>query len=324
MTKILLACVNSSVSLVGYDLEKRSAFWYCPGNVLRVCGACTEDNSLWIASDNSVSRINSDGIFSYNLPGPMDNLAHSIKALSKETLAVVDTGNSRILLLNAEGGMTITRSPLAEWEFDLPHDAIHCNDIIPWRDGFLVSAFSHQPFRNIQKKCATWKQEGLGVIFYIRSKQGQVISSVVASGLNCPHSMVEHEDYIYCCSSSTGTFYRFVPALNGALNFDKEWNITEDHFLRGALRTTDGWILGGSSRREKNTTKQSGMAIFHLHDNGSLDEYIVAPAGEIYDILPWNNNIMRAVAKQCMHLPTLDLPGEFPARCAHTLLDTIE
>ncbi len=323
MTKILLACVNSSVSLVGYDLQKRSAFWYCPGNILRVCGVCTEENSLWVASDNTVTRINSDGIFPYNLPGPMDNLAHSVKVLSKETLAVVDTGNSRILLLHTEGGMAITRSPLQEWEFALPHDAIHCNDVIAWRDGFLVSAFSHQPFRNIQKKCPTWKQEGLGVIFYIRSKQGQIISSVVASGLNCPHSMVEHDGCIYCCSSSTGTLYRFTPALNGSLNFDKEWHITENHFLRGALRVADGWILGGSSRREKDTQTQSGMAIFHLNDNGELNEHQVAPVGEIYDILPWNNYIMRGVAKQCMLLPTLDLPGEFPARCADALLDSI-
>ncbi len=314
--KVLLGCVNSAVSLVGYDTEKRAPFWYCPGNVLRVCGICTVNDALWIASDNTISALTASGVRAQRLPGPMDNLAHSVKALSEDMLAIVDTGNSRVLLYNTKSTLTISSSPLETWEGSLPHDAIHCNDVIPWRDGFLLSAFSHQPFRAVQKYCPTWKEEGLGVIFYMRRKQGKTLTSVVASGLNCPHSLVEHEGNIYCCSSSTGDFYRLVPAENGTLNFDYMWKVTSSHFLRGALRVEGGWLLGGSSRREeKDSAKGSGMVVFHLGDDGSVSKHTVASAGEIYDIIPWDTSIMQGVAQQCLQLPTLDLPGEFPARC---------
>ncbi len=320
MAKILLSCVNSVVSLIGYDTEKNSSFWYCPGNVLRSCGACYADDALWIASDNTLTKINDDTVRLSCLPGPLDNLAHSVKAISKDILAVVDTGNSRILLFAGDENMGLESSPLGEWDITLPHDAIHCNDVMAWRDGFLVSAFSYQPFRPVQQKCPTWKEQGLGVIFYLRRASGHTISSIVASGLNCPHSMVEHEGCIYCCSSSSGDFYRYVPAANGTLNFDCSWSITKRHFLRGALRIDNGWLLGGSSRRESDS-KNSGMMLFYLDDNGSISEHSVANAGEIYEILPWDNNIMRSVAKQCMKLPTLDLPGEFPPLCKDSMLD---
>ncbi len=315
--KVLLGCVNSAVSLVGYDTKTHTPFWYCPGNVLRVCGICTDEHSLWVASDNMLSRLGTDGVVHKNLPGPMDNLAHSVKALSQDMLAIVDTGNSRVLLYNKESDIILSSSPLQGWEaseIPLPHDAIHCNDILAWREGFLLSAFSHQPFREVQKHCPSWKKEGLGLIYYMRRKGGKTVTSVVASGLNCPHSLVEHAGSIYCCSSSTGDFYRLVPANNGGLNFDCAWKVTDSHFLRGALRVEDGWLLGGSSRREQ-SADDGGMVLFHLNDAGMVTKYNVANTGEIYDIIPWNANIMQGVARQCLELPTIDLPGSFPARC---------
>ncbi len=319
--KVLLGCVNSSVSLVGYDTKTHAPFWYCPGNVLRVCGICTSGDALWVASDNTLTSLSAKGVRMQGLPGPMENLAHSVKALSEDMLAIVDTGNSRVLLYNKASNMIISTSPLEAWDGDLPHDAIHCNDVIPWRDGFLLSAFSHQPFRTVQKACPSWKEEGLGIIFYLRRKQGKTLTSVVASGLNCPHSLVEHEGNIYCCSSATGEFYRLAVGAHGGLNFDKVWKVTSTHFLRGALRVENGWILGGSSRRDiKGQEGAGGMVVFYLGDDGSVAQHTVANIGEIYDIIPWDNAIMQGVAEQCLHLPLLDLPGEFPARCA---LDTL-
>lgn len=35
--RVLPGCVNSSVSLAGFDLARRAPFWHTPGNVLRVC-----------------------------------------------------------------------------------------------------------------------------------------------------------------------------------------------------------------------------------------------------------------------------------------------
>ncbi|WP_346667093.1 hypothetical protein [uncultured Desulfovibrio sp.] len=55
--RVLLGCVNSAVSLIGYDVEQRQAFWFCPGNVLRVCGICFHDGALHIASDSMLQRL---------------------------------------------------------------------------------------------------------------------------------------------------------------------------------------------------------------------------------------------------------------------------
>ncbi len=322
--KVLLGCVNSAVSLVGYDTEQKAPFWYCPGNVLRVCGIHADDKALWIASDNTLTSLDGEDVRTVLLPGPHENLAHSVKALGQTMLGIVDTGNSRVLLHSKGSDAILTSSPLESWleaGQDLPPDAIHCNDILPWREGFLLSAFSHQPFRVVQKHWAGWKEAGLGVIFYLRRQKGKTLTSVVASGLNCPHSMVEHEGHIYCCSSSTGDFYRFAPTAHGGLNFEQQWKVTDSHFLRGALRVEDGWLLGGSSRREAHA-KGSGMVLFHLDDTGNVTTFDVAGAGEIYDIIPWNESVMRKVAKQCLSLPQLDLPGEFPARCALETLDS--
>ena len=76
--RVLLGCVNSSVSLVGYDLARRVPFWYCPGNVLRACGICVHQGALWVATDNAVQRLDAGGVALMPLPGPHENLAHSV------------------------------------------------------------------------------------------------------------------------------------------------------------------------------------------------------------------------------------------------------
>jgi hypothetical protein len=44
----------------------------------------------------------------------------------------------------------------------------------------------------------------------------------------------------------------------------------------------------------------------------------VARVGEIYDILPWNDDLMRTVAQQILTLPELPLEGTFPPPCGVT------
>ena len=311
--KILLSCVNSSVSLVGYDTEPQKPFWYCPGNVLRTCGICADATSLRVASDNGVTVFAEDGIRNITLPGPHENLAHSIKEVGGGLWALADTGNSRVLFLSQDETV-LSCSPVDQWQH-MPLDAIHLNDILPWRDGLLISAFSHQPFRSYKTQWPGWNRQGLGVIFYLRRKGKMTMSTIVASGLNCPHSLVEHDNHIYCCSSSTGQWYRFAPADNGGLNFDGWWQVTLNHFLRGALRVEDGWLLGGSSRRHMQEGEAGGMVLFHLKDSGEISTHTVACLGEIYDILPWNSTLMGRVASQVMTLPDLPLEGTFPQRC---------
>ena len=218
--RVLLGCVNSAVSLVGYDVEQRQAFWYCPGNVLRVCGVCRHEGALYVASDSMLQRLDADGLEAVRLPGPHENLAHSVKPLGGSLLGIADTGNSRILL-HSGGPASLALSPLEGWGDALPLDAIHLNDFVPWRDGVLASAFNHQPFDRWKRSSLAWKKEGWGVIYAMRRHQGHTLTRIVASGLNCPHSLYLHGGDVYCCSSASGEFFRYREEEHGLLHVQK-------------------------------------------------------------------------------------------------------
>lgn len=309
---VLLGCVNSAVSLVGYDLDARQPFWYCPSNLLRVCGISWYQDALWAASDTVMQRVDDKEITRWDLPGPHENLAHSIKPLGDDLLAVADTGNSRILLYSDDKHISL--SPLEGWGNDLPIDAIHLNDFIPWRDGLLASAFNYQPFSFWNHSTFDWKEEGWGCIYHLRRHNGKTLARIVASGLNCPHSLVEWQGDIYCCSSSQGSFFRFKVDIHGMLREDRRWKITDTHFLRGCLRIEEGWLLGGSSQRR--SQDGHGMRLFILQDSGEVITLPVGGVGEIYDIIPWNRAMMPGICNTLLDAPELDVEGTFPARCA--------
>ncbi len=311
--RVLLGCVNSAVSLVGYDVAQRQAFWYCPGNVLRVCGVCRHDGALYVASDGMLQRLDAEGIHAVRLPGPHENLAHSVKPLGPSLLGIADTGNSRVLL-HSGGPASLALSPLEGWGDALPPDAIHLNDFVPWHDGVLASAFNHQPFDRWKRSSLAWKKEGWGVIYAMRRHQGHTLTRIVASGLNCPHSLYEHEGDIYCCSSAGGEFFRFREDEHGLLREVRRWKITSSHFLRGCLRLPDGWLLGGSSQRHQ--TEGGGLMLYHLADDGSVTEHPLGGPGEIYDIIPWDDSLMPDICAMLLRQPTLELEGEFPPRCS--------
>lgn len=310
--RVLLGCVNSAVSLVGYDVERRQAFWYCPGNVLRVCGICRHDGALYVASDSMLQRLDADGLSAVRLPGPHENLAHSVKPLGPSLLGIADTGNSRILL-HSGGPAGLALSPLEGWGEALPPDAIHLNDFVPWRDGMLASAFNHQPFDRWKRSSLAWKKEGWGLIYYMRRHQGHTVTRIVASGLNCPHSLCVHEGDVYCCSSAGGEFFRFREDAHGLLHEVQRWTITRSHFLRGCLRLPDGWLLGGSSQRHQ--SEGGGLMLYRLGDDGRLTEHPLGGPGEIYDIIPWDDALMPGICDALLRLPQLELEGDFPPRC---------
>ncbi|MDE7240400.1 hypothetical protein [Desulfovibrio sp.] len=324
--RVLLGCVNSSVSLVGYDLAKRVPFWYSPGNVLRACGVCAHQDALWVATDNVVQRLDAAGVTPLGLPGPHENLAHSVKPLDfagGEALGVADTGNSRVIVLGG-GKALFSLSPLEGWLEaageggdalrSLPPDAIHLNDFITWKDGLLVSAFNYQPFAGLKRDFPSWQAEGLGCLFHLRRHEGRTIARVAASGLDCPHSLTQWEGAVYCCSSARGMFFRYVEDGCGTLREDARWAVTESHFLRGALRVDGGWLLGGSSHRHQEDG--GGMCLFLLHDGGQVEELPLGGPGEIYDIIPWDHALMPGICAMLARRSLLDLPGEFPPRCA--------
>ncbi len=311
--RVLLGCVNSAVSLIGYDTDLEQAFWYCPGNVLRVCGICLHKDALWAASDGMVQRLDAAGITRTALPGPNDNLAHSIRPLDAEVLGVADTGNSRVLVLAGEG-CAFALSPLEGWGEPLPPDAVHLNDFVPWRGGVLASAFSHQPFAFWKETDLNWKNEGWGCLYHLRRYAGRTTARIVASGLDCPHSLSLRGDEVCCCSSATGTFFRYSPDEHGLLHEVERRKVTDTHFLRGCLRLGSGWLLGGSSLRRRQDG--GGMALFLLPDRGDVRRLPVGGPGEIYDIIPWDDALMPGICRMLFHAPSMELEGDFPARCA--------
>ena len=298
--KLLLGCVNSLVSLVGFDTEAQKSFWYCPANILRVCGIDYTDSGLVVASDNSLLEITPSGIDVFMLPGPHENLAHSVH-VGRSAIGIADTGNSRILFKDPDSSVTLSYDPLEGWN-DRPVDAIHLNDFMPWKDGFLASCFSFKPYGALKANPAEWERGGHGLILHMYRSGGMTVTRIVATGLSCPHSLQQHDGKIYCCSSKDGTFIELLEHENGVLHETRRVCITNTHFLRGALKHENGWFLGGSSVRRG--AGHSPMTVFDYNaETGETRGLPVAGAGEIYEIIPWRDEIMPPLVEVINALP---------------------
>lgn len=317
LMKILLSCVNSLVSLIGYDLEAERAFWYCPSDRLRACGAAYDGDSLLIASDNLLTCITSSGRLSrLILPGPHENLLHSVHPIGDTGIGVMDTGNSRLLVYTGSlcdladqttPTVALSFEPLAGWE-NIPADAIHMNDFAVTPRGLVASCFNYRPYRTVALPSRPWQPLGYGLLLSLEKHKGHNVGRVLAGGLSCPHSLVWHENRLYCCASATGDFIRFAYNTRGMLVEEETLHITDKHFLRGALPLKDGdWLLGGSHMRRD---EGAGMALYRLSASGKITMLPVARSGEIYDILPWRDEVMRPVAALISTLPPAFFDGE--------------
>lgn len=307
--KLLLSCVNSLVSLVGYDTDTRQSFWLLPANVLRVCGLDYHGDRLVVASDDSCFEVAPDGIRQFNLPGPHSNYAHSIHS-DTTRIGVADTGNSRLLFRHGDEPAMEVFDPLQGWD-QRPEDAIHLNDFVPWKSGYLASCFSFKPFQSLKKHKALWKIGGHGLILHLFKFKGETVTKVVASGLSCPHSLHVKDGKVYCCSSTEGDFIEFEENERGLLTETNRWRVADTHFLRGALPNDHGWFLGGSTIRHEN---RSDMSLFDLNtDTGRAEKLFVGKAGEIYDVLPWKDEIIRPLTRLLNQLPaTVEDANTYP------------
>ena len=123
----------------------------------------------------------------------------------------------------------------------------------------------------------------------------------MASGLSCPHSLAVRDGRVYCCSSTRGDLIEFEEDGRDQLVETNRWSVADAHFLRGALPHDNGWFLGGSTIRHENT---SDMSLFDLDTaTGRATKLFVAQAGEIYDVLPWRDEIVRPLAQLLNNLP---------------------
>jgi hypothetical protein len=144
---MLLSCVNTALSLIGFNLDADAEFWFAPADRLQACGACLADDALFIAADNTLTRISAaDGIRGIQLPGPHRNLAHSVHIFPDMGIAVADTGNSRVLLYGFDLSGWISFDPLESWP-QTPEDALHLNDTIWTPHGIVAFCLNCRPFR---------------------------------------------------------------------------------------------------------------------------------------------------------------------------------
>ncbi|MBQ9537612.1 MAG: hypothetical protein IJU79_07510 [Desulfovibrionaceae bacterium] len=244
-----------------------------------------------------LTKISAKGLEDYKIPGKYDNYAHSVKLISDSQLAIADTGNSQIHFFDGEQ-FTLTFSPLENWD-SIPIDAIHVNDVLSWDSGLLVSAFSYQPFTVFKQTKFDWQHAGLGCLYHLQRFEHRTISRIVAAGLQCPHTLTQFADHVYCCASAQGDWIQFALSPQKLLYEAQRTHVTDTHFLRGALCYQDGWILGGSSRRHEDGS--GGMQLYYLADDGKIETIWQGGSGEIYDILYWDQEIMGDVCAVLEH-----------------------
>lgn len=289
--RLLLSRVNSRESLVGYDWDRDEVFWSVPKSSFSACGICYWRDRLLVASNDTLLDWSPRGMERIPLPGRHPSLAHSVGRLDADRIGVVDTGNSVVRVFDEACRPLEPISPLAGWG-ELPSDAIHLNDFAATKRGVIGSCFDHRPWRAAERSHGNredWRRGGYGLLLNL---SGPTPGRIVACGLNHPHSVTADGDGVCVCSSATGEFVRFEFDHRGRLQETSSIEVTTSHFLRGALRAETGWFLGGSATRHGDVVADHA-ALFHLDTaTGKVTSRPLPFGGEIYDILPWRENVI--------------------------------
>jgi hypothetical protein len=295
--KLLISFVNSSISLAGYDWESGEIFWSVPSNKIRSCGICYHESDLLVASDDRVLKFARNGdtkIFKFT--GQHSPLLHSVHVIDRDTFGTVDTGNSAVRIIDNNGIQTNCITPLEAWG-NLPKDAIHLNDLVMTPHGLLASSFDYRPWRVTSgtMRAENWHNGGYGLVINVTGGPQTGAGCIVGCGFNHPHSLTYVAPHLYLCSSTTGTFSVCSFNNNGTIVEDYRHKITKDHFLRGAYCYNDGWFLGGSTNRHGEVISEN-VEIYHLTPStGETVKKEIRGKGEIYDILPWKDEIMSPI-----------------------------
>lgn len=308
--KLLISSVHSDYSLLGYDSEVDRVFWKCSSDRLKACGIAYHGNDLLVATSNTVTRFNSDGTVNISrFEGRSNPLFHSIHPINDLLVGVVDTGHSQVLLLSRENEIVRSLSPFAFWGDD-HHDAVHMNDFALTRHGMIASCFGYRPWRNLMTKLesddsappsadtghvdahAGLKHQGL--LINLMENNGKETGRIVGFGFTLPHSITVIEDTLYICSSLLATFHICHISEKGLVLPDTEIKFPDAYILRGTLKHDNGWFIGGSTHRR---SKLGHAAIFEMNNTlKPVKTSYINCVTEIYDILPWRDDIMDNIA----------------------------
>jgi hypothetical protein len=211
-------------------------------------------------------------------------------------MGVVDTGHSCVRVFDLLGKEIGQYNPVETWG-EIPEDAIHLNDFVCSPHGLLSSCFDYRPFRKIKDREAfhEWCAGGYGLVINLTGRNKTGAGRIIGCGFNHPHSLKYHDPFLYICSSATGTFHICNFNDSGTLTEIFNFKVTDNHFLRGALKTEERWFLGGSSFRHGELLSED-VEIYLLNElTGIVQKKSIPGKGEIYDILPWKDEIMEPI-----------------------------
>jgi len=300
--KILISLINSNKvqsdrSVLCFDLQNKKMIWGIKDSSLSSCGMCYFDSALWFAGDNNVTKIDRQQTFRFDYQSKYPMQLHSIHPIGKGQLGLVDTGNSVIRIIDSMGKQVKKLSPLESWG-DIPADVIHLNDFAVTPHGIIASCFDYRPYRKVREDIpwSKWCSQRYGILINVTGNHVVGPGAIVGCGFNHPHSLVYHEPFAYLCSSATGSFVRIAFDKDGFVQQKREFHITSNHFLRGAMRVGKNWVLGGSSMRHGEVLNSTASLFFFNENTKLIREYDLGFPGDIYDIIPCNDEIEHIVS----------------------------
>lgn len=296
--KLLISCVHSDVSFLGYDWESDAVFWSAPAVALPTCGACYFNDEILVAADDTISMLDGRERSSLRFKGQCASLLHSVHQISADTFGVVDTGHSCLRVVSRDFQRVETLSPLTGWGIP-PHDAIHLNDFAATLQGIFATCFDYRPWRHAGEHLPRqyWDHAGFGLILRLTDSDDRPLGNVAACGLNHPHSIHYHDSHLYVCSSATGHFHQYRLESDGSLTPASTRRVCQTHFLRGALRAGSAWYFGGSTARRGEENQE--MTIYQVQDESpAVETRSLGMEGEIYDILPWREEVLAPIVAQ--------------------------
>lgn len=171
--------------------------------------------------------------------------AHSICAVDGE-LYVVSTGTDEVVRLGLRGAEVVAEETFWRPEPAGPHvDLHHLNAIYRWRGELLVSAFG-------KKSGSQWSSATDGFIVNLCTGER------LASGIYHPHSLLDLDDSLAYCESSTMT----------TRVLDAERSQRLPGYTRGLCRVGDALLVGTSKGRR---VSKSTRALTNRGDPGVLE-----------------------------------------------------
>ncbi len=291
--KLLISCVNSKYSLLGYDTDTKEIFWSVPSTQFKACGICLVEETLFVASDDYLIKFSPEGDpLLHRVKHSTDPLLHSIHPINDTLIGAVDTGHSLLRVLNHQFEQVSAISPLATWQA-APPDAIHLNDFVVTPLGILASCFDYRPWRAVKdaQSFEDWCSGGYGLILNLTGFKEKGKGKVMLCNLCQPHSLTLYKKELYLCSSGNGTIHKAAFLADNSLRELARAKITDTHFLRGLYCHEDGFFVGGSTSRHGQKLADSA-AIYSLDPELKVKETLsLTFDGEIYDILPWSDSL---------------------------------